>query len=304
VNTDGRAQLRDSLKRRLKLVRDWSLLNVPVTSALRAAVRRTGRDPAFLVRYVPRVGVVEATLPNDARLRLWSKGDDDVASAVFWRGWLGHESETSAHFFDLARSAGVTIDIGAHVGYFSLLAGLANPNGIVYAFEPLDAVYARLRRNVALNDLSNVRCEKIALGRQSGTAEFFHVADSIPSSSSFSREFMESIVAEERLVASTMAVTTLDQFLAERHVTGVDLVKVDTESTENDVLAGMLETLDRDRPRIICEVLPNGPAREIEETLRPFGYRFALFTDNGLVATEHIEPHSIWRNFLFSPPNR
>ena len=291
------------MKRPLKLVRGWSPLNVPVTSALRAAVRRTGRDPHLLVRYLPRVGVVEATLPNGERLRLWSKGDDDVASAVFWRGWSGHESESSAHIYELARSARVTIDVGAHVGYFSVLAGLANPEGTVYAFEPLDAVYARLQRNVALNNLANVHCEKIALGRQASIAEFFHVSDSIPSSSSFSRDFMESIVSKERLVASPVAVTTLDEFLAERRVTGVDLIKVDTESTEHDVLAGMLDTLRRDRPAIVCEVLPGGPAQEIEEMLRPFDYRFALFTADGLVATEHIEPHSMWRNFLFQPPH-
>jgi FkbM family methyltransferase len=196
----------------------------------------------------------------------------------------------------------VTIDVGAHVGYFSLLAGLANPEGTVYAFEPLAPVHARLQRNVALNELANVHCETVALGRRAGTAEFFHVPDSIPSSSSFSREFMESIVAKERLVARPVAVTTLDEFLAERAVTGVDLVKIDTESTENDVLAGMLETLRRDRPAIVCEVLPGGPAEEIEELLRPFGYRFDLLTDRGPVPSEHVEPHSSWRNFLFRPP--
>jgi FkbM family methyltransferase len=40
-------------------------------------------------------------------------------------------------FWRLACKARVTLDIGAHVGYYSVLAGMANPAGTVFAFEPL-----------------------------------------------------------------------------------------------------------------------------------------------------------------------
>ncbi len=292
----------DRAKRSVKSVRDWSPLNTLLTTTVRTGLRRLGQAPPDnLVRYLPRVGVVEATLPNGARLRMWSKGDDDVATAVFWRGWAGFEPETSPTFYELAGSSRLTVDVGAHVGYFSVLAALANAKGEVHAFEPLPPVHSRLERNVALNGLSNVKIHQLALGREGARADFFHVPHSIPSSSSLSRAFMESIVEPDRLVASPVEVSTFDAFAEEHGLTGIDLVKIDTESTEHEVLAGMTETLERDRPAIVCEILPGGPGEAVEDILRPFGYRYLLLTGTGPVPREHVEPHSKWRNFLFQP---
>lgn len=292
------------VKRPLRAVRSWTPLNVAVTSLVRGVVQRTGQEPGGLVRYLPRVGTVDAPLPGGATLRLWSRGDDDVASAVFWRGWAGHEPETAPLFFELASRARVTIDVGAHVGYFSLLAAFANRNARVCAFEPLPKVYARLERNVSLNGLTNVSCHRLALGRKSDRAEFFHVSDSIPSSSSLSRAFMESIVVNKQLVASEVDVTTFDEFAATNNVNGIDLIKIDTEATEDQVIGGMVETLARDHPRIVCEVLPDGPAEAIEEILRPLGYQYSLLTDKGPQPCPHIVPDERWRNFLFEPSER
>ncbi len=292
------------VKQQLKALRSWSPLNVAVTSLVRGVVRRTGGETASLVRYLPRVGLVEAELPDGRVLRLWSRGDDDVASAVYWRGWAGHEPETAPHFYRLATRARVTVDVGAHVGYFSLLAAYANPDGTVYAFEPLPPVHDRLQRNITLNSLSHVSCHRLALGRSSGRDEFFHVPDSIPSSSSLSRSFMESIVDKQRLVVSPVEVATLDEFVAAHDVKGVDLVKIDTEATEDQVVAGMLETVARDRPAVVCEVLPGGPAEAIEEMLRPLGYRYSLLTDRGPVPRAHVDPDERWRNYLFEPSDR
>lgn len=293
-------RLKDDLKSGVKRVRSWPALNIPATTGLRSVLARTGRAaPDSLVRYLPRAGVVEAPLPDGQTLRLWSKADDDIANAVFWRGWSGHEPETSPHFYELARSARVTLDVGAHVGYFSLLAAFANPAGQVHAFEPLPAVRERLERNVALNGLQNVSVHSAALADRRGRAEFFHVPDSIPSSSSLSRSFMESIVDKDRLAVADVEVVTTDEFLAERGVTGIDLVKIDTEATEDAVLRGMVETLRRDGPAVVCEVLEDGPAEGIEAVLRPLGYRFSLLTPDGRRRCERVTPHPTWRNFLF-----
>lgn len=287
----------------MKTAVTWPPLNRPVTSTLRALMPPRIREHPFLARYLPRAGVVEAPLPHGDVLRMWSLGDDEVASMVFWRGWAAHERETITQFYDLAVSARITIDVGAHVGYFALVASLANPGGRVYAFEPLATVRDRMLRNIALNALDNVSCFPHAVGEMAGTADFFHVKEGIPSSSSFNRGFMESNVKGE-LTISQVEVTTIDEFAEFHGLHGIDLVKVDTEATEDQVLRGMTATLERDRPAIICEVLPDGPGEAIERILSPLGYQFFLFTDTGRTPTEHIRPHLKWRNFLFlaEPP--
>ncbi|HWC12710.1 MAG TPA: FkbM family methyltransferase [Acidimicrobiales bacterium] len=295
----GDRQAAQRLKECIKKARDYPPLNRAMTSALRSGVRRAGRVPAPLVRFLPRVGTVEAPLPSGDTLRLWSRGDDDIATAVFWRGWSGHEPETSPYFYELATRASVTLDVGAHVGYFSLLAALANRSGTVHAFEPLPAARARLERNLSLNRLGNVFVHAVALADRSGSAEFFYVPDSIPSSSSLSRPFMESIVAKDRLAVAEVSVTTGDQFVAAHDIEKVDLVKIDTEATEDAVLEGMVDTLERDGPSVICEILPDAPAKAIEDLLRSLGYRFALITGSGPRPCEHVTPHPTWRNFLF-----
>ena len=291
------------LRRGARAVVTLSPLNRVVTDVLRARLpERALRHPA-LPRFVPRSGLVEAPLPDGAVLRMTSRGDDDVASEVFWRGWASHEPETARVFYDLARAARVVLDIGAHVGYFALLASHANPRALVYAFEPMPRVRARLERNIALNG-SRVACESFALGSRRGTAEFFHTRHGIPSSSSLAEGFMRSIVDGDELTSSAVEVTTGDEFVQSRGLAGVDLVKIDTETTEAAVLEGLLRTLRRDRPHVVCEVLDGEVGAAIEALLAPLGYEFFVLTSGGPVPREHIWPETPWRNYLLAPGPR
>jgi len=233
-----------------------------------------------------------------------SRGDDDIASPLFWRGWAGHEPETAQLFYELAGSARVTLDIGAHVGYFTLLASHANPAGRVYAFEPLARIRERLEHNVLLNGAANVTCSALAIGSPAGVAEFFHMRDGLPSSSSLSGSFMRSIASREELTSSMVEVVEMDDFVESYELVGVDLVKVDTETTEAAVFRGMLHTLHRDSPDIICEILDAGVADDIEALLKPLDYEFFLLTSTGPVRCDRLRPHEHWRNFIFRPTRR
>jgi FkbM family methyltransferase len=223
-----------------------------------------------------------------------------VSNQVFWRGWLGYEPETSPLFFRLAARAAVMLDVGAHVGFFSLLAGHANSHGRVYAFEPLAAAFERLGQNIARNKLSNVEAIAAAVADAAGDLEFFHAptSKSIPSSSSLSYEFM---AGTADLQKTTVPVMRLDDFVQEKGLERVDLIKIDTESTEPAVLVGAHMTLDRHHPNIICEVLHGrGAEQKLEEVLAPLGYRYYLLTPEGPAPRERIEGHPEWLNYLFS----
>lgn len=145
-------------------LRSWPVVNRPLTGVLRAVV---GGRSEFLIRHLPRNGEVRATLPNGRELILETQGDDWMPNQIFWRGWDGYETETARAFYRLATSARCTLDVGAYVGFFAILAGHANPSSQVIAFEPLPTVHHRLVSNVAANGLGNVRCEQKAVGRVS-----------------------------------------------------------------------------------------------------------------------------------------
>jgi hypothetical protein len=95
-------------------------------------------------------------------------------------------------------------------------------------------------------------------------------------------------------------VTRLDTFLASRNVEVVDLVKIDTETTEPDVLAGMGDLLSSQRPDIFCEVLPDADGDALAAILRPLGYRFFHLTGQGPELRECPTGDPVWLNYLFT----
>ena len=290
--------LNGHIKQALKRLRASQPFNYLATGTAHALQTATGMHSELVVKHLHRVGMVRRKLPNGRTLRLWSRADDWVSNQVYWRGWSGYEPETVPIFFRLAARAQVTFDVGAYVGFFSLVAAHANPKARVYAFEPMPAVYERLRMNVMINRLSNIQCVSCAVGDAEGTAEFYSSGSEMQCSSSLSLGFMR---GAERMYSFPVEVVTLDRFVRDNRVERVELVKIDTETTEPQVLSGMAETLARDHPLIVCEVLKDrGAESRLEAILSPLGYRYYHLTPNGAVKREHVEGHPEWLNYLFT----
>ena len=286
------------LRHFLKAFRASQPFNFVMTSLVRSLCCSVGRTPEVIIRHLHRVGPVDVLLPNGRPLRLWSRADDWVSNQVYWRGWSGYEPETAPLFFEMAQRARLIVDVGAYVGYYSLLAAHANPEGLVLAFEPLPSNFSRLRSNVDRNCLANVRCVPAALGERDATGVLFHAAVDLPCGSSLSARF----AGQPDLVGSEVRVLALDGYLGAAGLLGVDLVKIDTEGTEPEVLRGMRHTLSRDRPRILCEVLAgHGTGPAIERILQPLGYRYYLLTDTGPRERPTIAADPRFLNHLFVP---
>jgi FkbM family methyltransferase len=158
-------------------------------------------------------------------------------------------------------------------------------------------VFERLARNLRLNRLDNVVAHDEAVGCLDGSAEFFHVPGIIPCSSSLSSAFTIGSPVVERV---PVKVVRLDTFAAERGLDGIDLMKLDTETTEPDGLTGMGQLLEESRPDIICEALPTGDGDALTAILEPLDYSFYLLTDTGPRRRDHVIADERWSNYLFS----
>lgn len=291
----------------LKAVRASQPANFLMTTAAKRIEDASGQQWELLPRHLHRIGEVPCRLPNGREMRMWSKGDDLVTSRLFWRGFEAHEPETLGVFFRLAARSRTTFDIGANVGFMTLVAAHASPSSKVYAFEPVIEIFERLRSNVARNDLTNVQAVCCAVGAADGSLEFFAPrpgAEGLNSSASASAEFFN---APERasyradFLPTIVPAVSLDGFIARHQIGPVDLLKIDTEMTEPDVLRGGREMLARDRPDLICEVLPRGNTGEqIEEILSPLGYHFYHLTRGGPQRREHIRGQSPDLNYLLT----
>lgn len=144
---------------------------------------------------------------------------------------------------------GVFVDIGANVGFFSLIAARrAGPTGHVYAFEPVAGNAASIIRSCRLNDFSNVEVFAEAVGERTGRTELMlahHIGGAMLASAGTPPDGCGSVQVD---------VVSLDDAIAQRALRPPDLVKVDVEGAELEVLQGMRWTLNAVRPMLIYEV--------------------------------------------------
>lgn len=255
-----------------------------------------------LPRSVRKNGV-SLHLPNGRKLRLCRDSGVDLASLLYWRGVEGYEPQTCRtlrFFFDRVSSF---VDVGANYGFYSLLAALSNPKLRVLAFEPVPAISASLRKNIAINELqTQVELFQVALSSHTGVEKFFlppGIGKDCESTGTLARNSWQ-----ERHNSPTLTVQTLcfDDFERQRPTT-LELVKIDVEDFEADVLGGMERTIARDRPFIICEILPREHRnKRTLEWLRALGYTPYWITTAGHIRVSRFDfPRSESQDFLLSP---
>lgn len=168
----------------------------------------------------------------------------------------------------------VFYDIGANIGFFSLLAApIVGPRGAVYAFEPVPANASSILHTARLNRLSNIEVFEEAAGERSGRAQLVlthHIGGAALASAGAPLDMIGVI---------DVAVTAIDDAIADRCLRPPSLIKIDVEGAELQVLRGMTETLAAHRPTILYEIddeTADGLARkrdDITAFLSAAGYR-------------------------------
>jgi FkbM family methyltransferase len=172
---------------------------------------------------------------------------DEKASNTASFLWGQYEPATTAVFMEVVTGGDVVVDVGAHWGYFTLLAAsLCGTHGRVFAFEPHPRNLALLEKNVEANGLTNVVVVPKAISNRAGTAKLFQ-------SRSTTGHSIDSVVllqlegtpgggsAKESIAVDTVA---LDDFFAQGSV-GPRLIKMDIEGAEPLALAGMQCLIER-----------------------------------------------------------
>lgn len=162
----------------------------------------------------------------------------------------------------LVRPGQRVIDVGANVGWYSLLlAAAVGPTGSVTAFEANPRALELLRQTLGANDQGHVRVAPLAVADAPGPRTLHRLAFQQGSSSLY--PFSDAELAAWHDVATPVAVqaTSLDAFFADDD-RSVDLVKIDAEGAEPLILAGMTRLLERSpQVQLVIEFLPAMLAR-------------------------------------------
>jgi FkbM family methyltransferase len=172
---------------------------------------------------------------------------DHVGGEILRSGY--YEPRTVRLIQSLAKPGMVFVDVGAHVGQYTLIVSEAvTSTGSVHAFEPDPETYGWLRHNIECNRLTNVFTNQLALADVSGTLDFYlsDVSDIGANSLQQPRGFDGRVCK--------VGCTTLDEYMRSQGITRVDLMKIDVEGAELAMLKGSSALLERDdRPVIILE---------------------------------------------------
>lgn len=181
----------------------------------------------------------------------------------------------------LIRPGEVVVDIGANVGYYSVLAAWrAYPDGEIWSFEPNPHAYALLSDNMTMTGHAMMaRRRAVALSDHSGTAtlRIFPGYEATSTIRAVPEAFVSHTAKETGRTSHTVDVELVPLDHAMRDIAAVDVIKIDAEGHEPAIIAGAQEILGRSRDvKIVMEFVPPimeaGEARSMLSTLRNAGF--------------------------------
>jgi len=173
---------------------------------------------------------------------------DEVSFGIWWGGETYEINETP-YFKSLLKPSSVVSDIGANVGYYSLVAApLVGSTGRVYAFEPASRQFASLKKNALRNGFTQILPNKLALADKPGEAVLYQEDEFNTGSASLHHTGPNNTKGE------MVTLTTLDDFVEPLKLDRLDVIKVDVEGYELAVLNGGRKTLEEFHPTLLVEV--------------------------------------------------
>lgn len=177
------------------------------------------------------------------------------------------------------------VDIGAHIGYYSVKAiGLVGPGGHIISVEPNPQTLPKLRGNVEASEGRNVRVWPVACAASESTLQLYAAPGNNTGESSLSKTNASQEGAAT--VAYSVRAMPLDAIVKESKLDRVDVIKIDVEGAEFEVLKGASHTLDEFRPVLVIEIEPEQlksmgtSAEEVKQFLASHGYRSSRRVDH------------------------
>lgn len=145
-----------------------------------------------------------------------------------------YEPMTTKIISKLIKDGDVVVDVGANIGYYTLLfSRLVGKNGVVYAFEPGPTNFEFLEKNIELNGYKNIVAEKKAVSDTAGIIKLY-MHETNPGGHTIKNAY-------ENLKSIDVESITLQNYFSDKKIC---FIKVDVEGAEDLVLKGAGRIID------------------------------------------------------------
>ncbi len=256
---------------------------------------------------IPVSGTIAINIGNAKTLKLKTNQTNYISRLIFYKGYLNFEYTNI--FVSLIQKVNSFYDVGANIGFYSLIGAKINEKLKVIGFEPAIGPSFYFNENVSINNLSNISTEKLALSHKEGEIDFYEVTNPKYKYLKYNlagEGNAGSKTSTERFKINKVKTTTLDNYVLRNAVDNIDLIKIDTEGTEHLILEKSVNVLTDMRPIIICETLFDTIEQNLEKLMDSYGYEFYNHVDSGLKKVKTIvrKADDGVRNCFFVHPDK
>ncbi|MCD4696322.1 MAG: FkbM family methyltransferase [Bacteroidales bacterium] len=251
----------------------------------------------------PVCGFFKLRISNFCSIYIEGHYSSFITRKLFWQGIRGFEFDSVSIFLDIIKKSNVFFDIGANLGYYTLLAKAVNPDVKVYAFEPFPDAIKALENNIIKNKFENIKIVKTALADKMGEdILYYRINDDFPEGLQLAGNNSMVDFKDNRDQKAVIKTQTFDFFVEQNNITSLDFIKIDTETTEHLILSNGKKSLQKFRPLILCEVLPGNNEKQLEELFISLEYVFCRVCKSGVTLLQKLQLLGKEENDFFFVP--
>lgn len=250
---------------------------------------------------------------NDRRVVMTTRADgiamivdpsDHRTAPVESLNFNSYEPCESSIIRSLAPHIDTMLDIGANIGWYSLLVATINPSSSIHAFEPIPATFKRLSNNCSLNKAPSIHCHNFGFSSETGSFPFYFYPEGSGNAS------IRNLADREDAQVIDCELRTLVEFCVDLPVSSsIDFIKCDVEGNELFVFQGSMSVLEKYKPVLLVELLRKWCApfgyhpNDLLKLMFDIGYSvYGVNVSGKLCAVESISDDTVETNFFFVHP--
>lgn len=216
----------------------------------------------------------------------------DMSCLMQWYVYWDFKAKDRDKLYSLMKKGQVIFDVGTNIGETLLnFARLTGEQGYVYGFEPDQENYNNARKNISLNNFTNIHVFQQAVSDKKETVKLYCIE---PHNRGMNRILEPE--HEKHGQFTILETTTLDSIVLQNNIKRVDVMKIDIEGYEMHAIRGAMEMLKRFKPVLFIEV---GYTRLINNKTSP-NQLMKILEDLGYNIFHSETEQKITRNYDFS----